>query len=142
MFDGLDASVELLFVAPVDLITWVNQIRPHITKMAEGSGGRFLAADLFAALAAGRMLLWIVLEGADIRCVLVGEIITYPQLRALRLTGLVGNQMRKWRKLLALVEDQARSKFGCTMMESFHQPRHYLFSPGYRTTHWLSEKRL
>lgn len=142
MFDGLDSAVRLLFVGPDDLLAWVNQIRPHIVKMADSSNGRFVTGDIFAALASARMLLWIVLEGSQVRCVLVGEIVAYPRLKALRLVGLVGHQPNKWRKLLALIEIQAKDKFGCSMMESFHQPRHFLFSPGYTTTHWLSEKVL
>jgi hypothetical protein len=142
VFDGIDSSVQALFVAPLDLLSWVNQIRPYIAKMADGSGGRFATSDIFTALASGRMLLWVALEGAEIRCVLVGEIMNYPRLRALRLSGLAGNNPRKWRRLLGLIEEQARTKFGCTMMESLHQPRHLSFMPGYETTHWLSEKSL
>ena len=142
MFDGVAAGVQLLFVAPSDLVIWASRISPHVAKMAEGSGGRFESSDIFAALASGRMLVWIVVQGADIRCVLVGEIISYPRLRALRLTGLVGNNPLKWRRLLDTIEDHARSVLGCSMMESFHQPRHWLFAPAYRTTHCLSEKPL
>lgn len=142
MFDGLDQSVRVLFVAPGDLSTWASRVRPHLAKMADGSGGRFGTGDLIACLASGRMLLWVIVEGVEILCVLVGEVIIYPRAKALRLTGLVGVQPNKWRRLLPFVEHQAKEQFGCTIMESLHQPRHVAFSPGYETTHWLSEKRL
>lgn len=142
MFDGLDNSVSALFVAPDDLLSWASRIRPHITKMAEGSGGRYETSDLFAALASGQMLLWVALEGSEIRCVMIGQIMPYPRARVLRLTGLVGHRPGKWKSLLPSIERQARDKFGCTMMESVHQPRHIAFLPGYKTTHWLSETPL
>lgn len=134
--------IRALFVAPTDLLQWADRIRPHITKMAEGSGGRYDSSDLFAALVAGRMLLWIAVEGVEVRCVLIGEIQNFPRLRAMRLIGLVGRHPRQWRNLLSLVEDQAKRQFGCQMMESLHRPRFLSLLRGYLTTHWLSEKRI
>lgn len=142
MFDGLDTAVQALFIAPTDLLPWADRIRPHITKMAEQSGGRYEPSDLFAALAAGRMLLWIALEGTAIRCVMVGQIENYPRMRALLLRGLVGDHPLRWRGLLRAVEAQAKSQFGCTTIESVHQPRHGVLLRGFKTTHWFSEKSL
>lgn len=142
MFDGLDPSIVALFVAPRDLMAWVDRIRPHLAKMAAGSHGRYEMSDLFAGLAKGEMLLWVAIQGADVRCVLLGQIINYPRARVMRLTGLVGSQPRRWRHLLRAVENQAKVEFGCAMMESVHQPRHKVFLPGYETTHWMSEKSL
>ncbi len=142
MFDGLDISSQAIFVAPRDLLHWADRIRPHVLKMALGSGGRYEASDLFAALASGRMLLWVAVEGADVRCVMIGEIHTFPRLKLLRLIGLVGHRPHRWRHLLEFVERQAREQFGCTMMESLHRPRFIALLRGFVTTHWLSEKRL
>lgn len=142
MFDGLDTSVRAIFVAPGDLVPWAPSVRPHIEKMAQRSGGRYEAPDIFAELAVGKMLLWVAVEGTEIRCVLVGQIMEYPRKRALRLSGIVGNHPRKWMHLLPLIEDQARQKFGCVMIESLHQPRHIRLLPGFTTSHWLSEKPL
>jgi hypothetical protein len=142
MFDGIDRAIQVLFVAPADLLVWAERIRPHIAKMAEGSDELFETSDLFAALASGRMLLWVALEGAALRCVMVGEIVIYPRARVLRITGLVGNHPWRWRGLLPVVEAQARDQFGCTRIQSLHQPRHIAFLPGFKTGHWLSEKML
>lgn len=142
MFDGLDQTVQALFVAPRDLLAWAARIRPHIEKMAEKFGGRYEPSDLFAAMADGRILLWVALEGAQIRCVMIGEIMNYPRMRALRITGLVGNSPRKWKHLLPAVEDQARRQFGCSMMEASPQRKHMTIMPGYSETHLLCEKRL
>lgn len=140
--DSLDTAVQALHVAPVDLIHWAGRIRPYIAKMAEGSGGRYLAQDLFAALAAGRMLLWIAVAGPDVKCVLISEIHNFPQMRVMRMIGLVGHQPWRWKHLLALVETKARTDFGCSIMESLHRPRFFALLRGYLTTHWLSEKAI
>jgi hypothetical protein len=142
VFDGLDHGIRVLFIAPADLLVWADRIRPHLAKMADGSGGRYETQDLFAEIASARMLLWVALEGADMRCVMLGQIMVYPQMRALRLTGLVGNNPHRWRGLLRFIEDQAKRQFNCTMMESVHQPRHGVLLRGYTTTHWLSEKAI
>lgn len=142
MFDGIDPAVQAIYVAPLHLPVWADRVRPHLAKMAAGSGGRYEPTDILTALASGRMQLWLAMNGVSLLCVMVTEILTYPRLRAMRSVGLVGTQPRKWRGLLAAVEEAARRDFGCTMMESFHIPRFAALLPGYRTTHWLSEKLL
>lgn len=142
MFDGLDRGAQALFVAPGDLLIWADRVRPHIAKMADGSGGRYEASDIFSALASGRMLMWVALDGVTLLCVMLGEIVDYPRVRVLRLTGLVGNQPLKWRGMLPAIEDQARRQFGCGMVESIHQSCHKVLLRGYETTHWRSEKIL
>jgi hypothetical protein len=144
MFDGLDAGVQPLFVAPGDLAHWADAVRPHIAKMAEGSGGRYEIADLFAALASGRMLLWIALDGTDIACVLVTQIEQYPRRRAMRCVGLVGHRPRRWIRLLHQVERAARETFQCDLMEALHQPEHgrLLTTGRWSVWHILSEKTL
>lgn len=140
MFDGADHAVQALFIAPGDLARWTDHVRPHLAKMAVSSCGRYETTDLFAALAAGRMQLWIAMEDAQVLCVMLSELQVYPRLRALRLVGLSGHRPSKWRNLLPLVEQAAKERWGCTMMEAVHVPRFGAVLPGYRTTHWFSEK--
>lgn len=142
MFDGLDTTTQGLFIAPVDLVRWADRVRPHLEKMAVGSNGRYETQDLIAGLAAGRMLMWVAVEGAELLCVVLGQIMEYPRAKALRLTGIVGHHPRKWRHFLPAIERAARDDFGCMIVESLHQPGHARLLPGYRTTHCLSEKRL
>lgn len=142
MFDGALPDAMLMFVAPRDLVSWADRIRPHVVKMAAGSGGRYEAADIFAALVTGSMLLWVVLDGSAILCVCIGQVQNFPRLRTMRIIGLVGHRPRKWRHFLPALEDQARRDFGCDVMESLHMPRFLALLPGFRTSHWLSEKRL
>lgn len=142
MFDGIDSTVQPLFVAPEHLSVWASRVRPHIDKMAAGSAGRYEGTDILTAIAAGRMQLWVALGGADLLCVLVTEVHTYPRLRALRLIGLSGHRPRLWAHLLGSVEQAAARHFGCTRMEAVHIPRFGAILPGYRTTHWFSEKAI
>lgn len=119
MFDGLDSTVRPIYVAPTDVFRWAGKIAPALLRMAEGSGGRYLAPDIAASLCAGRMQLWLALDGTDIGCVLVTEIVEYPRLRAMRCVGMVGHRPRRWWHLLHELENAARSAFGCQKMEAF-----------------------
>lgn len=144
MFDGLDHSVQGLYVVPADLVRWVDRARPHLAKMADGSDGCYEVTDLLAAVAAGSMQLWLVLDGAEIACVMLTEIVQYPRKRAMRCVGISGSRPRRWMPLLANVERAARDHFGCDRMESLHQPRHgaLLRTGGWREFHVLSVKEL
>lgn len=142
MFDGLDTAPRLLLVEPGQLTTWAPRVRSQLGKMADRSGGRYLAQDILAALASGRMQLWLVIHGPDLMCVTLTELQQYPRRRALRLIGLVGHQPRKWRHLLLSIEAVAKDAMGCDLMEAFHEPRFGVILPGYETTHWFGEKRL
>jgi hypothetical protein len=142
VFDGLDPGVQALFIAPADLLPWATRIRPHLDRMAQGSGGRYDGIDILAALAAGRMLLWIALDGSEIACVLLTELLVFPRLREMRCIGVVGHRPRRWMGLLAYVEREARDKFGCARFSALHQPGHdrLLRTGGWRAWHVLSEK--
>ena len=142
MFDGLDTAAQAHFVTPDQLMVWAERVRPHLAKMTDSSGGRYIGADLLTAIAAGRMQLWLGLRGSDLVCVMLTEIQSYPRLRAMRMVGLVGSRPRVWRHLLAAVETSAKRDFGCAMMECVHIPRFAALLPGYRTTHWFGEKVL
>lgn len=142
MFDGIDPSVQALLVDPGQITAWAPRVRPHLEKMAGGSKGRFLASDILTAIAAGRMQMWVAVEGAALLCVAVTEIQNYPRLRALRFIALVGAGPRRWRHLLGAVEQAARENFGCQMIEAMCPPRYAAILPNYETSHQLMEKPL
>lgn len=144
MFDGLDNDVQVLLVCPSDILRWAERIRPHVEKMAEASSGRYETADIFAALAAGRMILWPVVEGIELACVLLTEIVQYPRRRAMRMVGISGYRARRWMHLLADVERASCERFGCDLMEALHQRGHgrMLCTDGWHEFHVLSEKVL
>ena len=68
------------------------------------------------AVVDGRMQLWVILEGPDVVCCFMTEIITYPRLRALRFVGCVGRGFRRWVHLRAEVENWGR-ELGCKISE-------------------------
>lgn len=142
MLDCIDPTVQPLFIGVQALPSWLERIRPHLARMAAGSGGRYLACDLTAMLVAGKVQLWLALDGPEIACVMITEIVSYPRCRELRCLGLVGHQFRRWAHLLGAIEIAAKQHFGCTKMAAVHPPRYRHILPGYRATHWLSEKDL
>lgn len=144
MFDGLDTSVLPLYVHPADFHRWAERVRPMLACMAAGSGGCYLAEDIAAAISAGRMQLWLALDGTDIACTMVTEIVAYPRLRAMRCVGVVGHRPLRWMHMLEDVERAARDCFGCTRFQALVQPGHerLLRTGGWRLFHSLWEKPL
>lgn len=90
------------------------------------------------------MRVWLAIEGEEIGCVLVTQVIDYPQARAMRCIGLVGQQPRRWLRLLHYVEMLSVTMFGCDRIEALHPPdKDRLMTTGnWSTFHILSEKRL
>lgn len=127
---------------------WSSVLAGRVARMAEGSGGRFAAMDIDDALFDGRMHAWVALtaEGEiveSIRALLVTEIIGYPRMKALRLVGLVGEDLRTWLPLWSQVERWARGQ-NCKRLEALH-PEPYsklLGRLGWSAWHVLSEKPL
>lgn len=142
MFDGVSPVVEPHFVGRYDVERWLPHVRPHLAKMAAGSHGNYLAEDLEACVREGKILLWLMLRGSDLMAVIATEIVNYPRARAMRFVGLVGHRPRAWAHVLSALETAARQNFGCTKMEAIHIPKFRLLLPGYRVTHWKSEKDL
>lgn len=144
MFDGLDTVVQPFYVSPGEFGRWRERAVPALSRMADGSGGRYRAEDIAAALMAGGMQLWLVLDGAEIACVMVTEIILYPRIRAMRCIGIVGHRPRRWLHLLASVEKAARDCFRCGLMEALVQPGHerLLKTGGWQQFHSLWQKAL
>ena|SRR5271165_6309170 len=144
MFDGMDMSVVPFFVGAEAWPSFAGRVRPHLEKMAAGSGGRYMADDLEVLIGLGAMQIWLALDGADIACVMVTEVINFPRLREMRCIGVVGHRPKRWMHLLATVEAAARENFGCGKFSALHQPEHVrlLATDGWQTTHCLSEKWL
>ena len=85
MFDGVDPGAQAILVDPAQLASWAPHVRPHLEKMAAGSGGRFLFIDLLTAVAARKMQLWLAVRGTELMAVMLTELVTYPRLKTLRL---------------------------------------------------------
>jgi hypothetical protein len=139
-FDGIDTTVQPFYIAPAMLPVWAARVRPHLVKMGDQSCGRFDVSDLLTFIAAGKMQLWIAVRGADLLCVMLTEIHTYPKLRAMRIIALSGHRPLLWRKLLRRVEIAAKERFGCRMMEALPRASQLALLPGYEVSHVLVEK--
>lgn len=144
MFDGLDTVVQPFYVSPGEFFRWAERVMPAVQRMADGSEGRYWADDIAASLSSGRMQLWLALDGAEVACVMVTEIVTYPRVRAMRCVGVVGHRPRRWLHLLRTVETAARDCFRCGVMEALVQPGHerLLKTGGWRQFHSLWQKAL
>lgn len=145
MFDGLDPVVQPLYVSPTEYVSrWADRLRPAIERMARGSGGRYEASDIVSALAMGRFQLWIALDGPEVACTLVTEIIEYPRVRAMRCVAIVGSRPRRWLHLLESVETAARDCFGCQIFEALVPPglERLLRTGGWSLFHSLWHKAL
>lgn len=143
MFDGV-AGLHPHYVPPHQFSIWSDRLAPAFARMAAGSHGAYLADDIAECVASGRMQLWLVLDGADIACVMLTEIIRYPRLKAMRCVGIVGHQPRRWMHILADVERASRECFGCGRFEALVQPGHerLLRTGGWSLSHTLYHKAL
>lgn len=142
MFDGAVNSVELMFVEPRTLPSWIDRVRPHLAKMADGSSGRYLHTDILTEIASGRMQLWVIVEGPSLLCVTVTEVKQFPRCREMWIIGLVGYRSRRWIHLLEGLELSAKHDFGCVKIAALHLPRFSALLRNYGMTHHLSEKPL
>jgi hypothetical protein len=144
MFDGLDPGCTPMFVGKEAWPSFAERVQPHIAKIAEGSHGRYWPEDINLNIMLGIFFLWVAIDGPDIACVLLTQVIEYPRAKAMRCIAVVGHRPRRWMHLMHNVELASKQHFGCTHMEAFHQPRHALLlrTGGWETTHCLSEKPL
>lgn len=144
MFDGVDPAVMPYFVGAEAWPSFAPRVRAHIERMAAATDGLYLADDIVEAISQGRMQVWAVLDGADIACVLLTEVIQYPRARAMRCIGVVGHRPLRWMKLLAAVEHSAGLNFGCTKFQALVSPGHerLLRTGGWKLSHTLYEKSI
>jgi hypothetical protein len=135
--------VRAVLINPADWPAYAERLAPALARMADGSGGRYTAADIAAEIEAGRVQCWIATDGAAIGCVLVTAFAHYPRLTALRLVGIVGSAPRAWLHLWDVVDAWARAQ-GCERTEAL-APRSYdrvLRRHGFSEFHVLSERTL
>jgi hypothetical protein len=134
--------ISLYFMPAWDLPEWTGRLDPYFQRMADKSSGRMLVEDIFALVARAAVQVWIVLRDAAIACVIITEIVEYPRLREMRLVSLVGKDPKSWAHVLGGIEAAARVNFKCSRISGLHPKKYRSLLPGYKATHWLSEKAL
>jgi hypothetical protein len=119
---------------------WLQLTQPWLQSMADGSGGRFLEPDIEAALVRGEYQLWPVMRNGECVAALVTQIMHYPRLKACRMIGCAGRDMREWVPLHPQIVAWA-ARQGCTKMEALCRPGwgRVLAPLGYSPFHVLIE---
>lgn len=135
-------SAVLLPVPPEKLAAAWDHLSAHIEKLAEITYGRLTTDDIRKHIEAGNFQLWAVVgEDNQLLAVVTTEIIQYPQRRACRVVGCVGENRGKWIHLFDEIQDWARSQ-GCAAMEIFARKGWAKVLPDFRLTSILLERSL
>lgn len=81
--------------------------------------GCYEPIDLLQLAFAGRMGVWFVTRGDELRAVAVTQIIPYPRKRVLDVPFIAGTGLREWQgPLLGALEDHARAT-GCACLAGY-----------------------
>ena len=119
---------------------------PAIARAVARSDGRYAVADVFAALRAGEMQLWISLAEIDdradaIEAVCVTEIVSYPREKRCGIVFCAGKDRKNWLHHLAGIETWAKAQ-GCAAFELQGRPGWERALPDWRKTHVILRKRI
>jgi len=119
---------------------------PVIARAVAWSDGRYAVADVFAALRAGDMQLWISLAEIDhganaVEAACVTEIVSYPREKRCGIVFCAGQDRKNWLHQLAGIETWAKAQ-GCTAFELQGRPGWERVLPDWRKTHVILRKRI
>lgn len=133
-------------VPPQRLAEAWDRVGPLIALACARSSGKFTAADVARAVAAGAFQLWVGIDDADPgtpRVMLITRLLPYPRLTACELLACVGDDRAAWETLLEDIERWAKAS-GATLMQPIARPgwERVLTKRGYRKTHVMLEKVL
>lgn len=133
--------MRLVFVR--DPQEWRAQIWPWLSKISDGSSGRFTAETLWSRIE--RKVYWLALVlDDDVKAVLVGEPVTWETgLREFWIVGLVGIGAKDWLHLDTELR-RALKEAGFWAIATLARPgwSRLMKSRGYRMTHVQMDARL
>lgn len=135
---------QLILVPPPAFGGLLRELAPLIDEAARGSGGRYEAIDIIAAVTLGDWHLWCARRaGEPIDCIMLTRFLKYPRLYALELLAAIGDGFLEAVPLMSQVEAWAKAR-GCTLMQSVARPgwERVLRPHGYEKTHSFLEKPL
>jgi hypothetical protein len=102
--------------SPVVDVVW-GDVKHMLNRAVNQSNGLYKVQDIYEAIMAGRLGLWVVLDGEVPVAALTTRISAYPEARVLAVDWIAGSRMKEWLPLVhATYEDYARS-YGCSRIE-------------------------
>src|SRR3954447_13482702 len=133
-------------VPPQRLTDAWPRIAPLVALACARSSGKFVAADVARAVAAGEFQLWVgatTAEPGTPRVMLITRLLPYPRLTVCELLACVGDDREAWEPLLEDIERWAKAN-GAALMQPIARPgwERVLAKRGYRKTHVMLEKVL
>lgn len=97
-----------------ELARWWFIAEPLLARLLPYGMGRWTVADLRASIEAGKRWLWI--SEPDHGCVMLTQIVSYPQMDVMVIFAAAGKLPKGWRALITSLEDFAR-EIGCQQIE-------------------------
>lgn len=112
--------VEILFVPGPALDTIWEHALVLLREPIAMSRGCYEPEDVYAFCAAGKMALWLAIEGEDVLAAYAVELVFYPRKTRLRATfaGAKPHTMDRWLpQMVSALEEESR-RFGCSGLEA------------------------
>jgi len=98
------------------------KVRPHLSRAAEYTHGRFDVEDILGLIVEGEQDLWIAFDGPDVKSAVTTSIVNYPRLRALCMQFTGGDDLKEWKApMLSLLQQWAFDN-NCDVIESSGRP--------------------
>jgi len=130
-------------VLPDELPDIWPHVEPLISEACQTSSGRYLSLDVLQNVQSEVWQLWLARRdtGGDILAVIVTSISVYPQIRALRIRIVTGDEREVWQGCIGELEQWGRD-MGCCLVEGEARPGWARIAKkfGYRHTHSILEK--
>lgn len=114
------AEVEIVFVPPPLIDTVWEQALELLQEPIAMTRGCYEPEDVYAFLAAGKMGLWLAVEGEDVLAAYAVELVFYPRKVRLRATFAGGkpHTMERWLPQMETALEQESRKFGGSGLEA------------------------
>lgn len=130
-------------IPPARLDRLKPHIEPHLERLETASGGRFSRETLYAAAAAGEIILWVAHDGQTVFAVASSRVDRWPNGDCVGVIEFVaGRRPFMWaRKGIRTITDDLRRR-GCKRVEAVAGRWLKRFFEGYDVTHYRFDKDL
>ena len=93
------------------------QVKKHLIRAIETSGGRWEREYVLASLVTGRQVLWVIHQGNQVVGALTTEIINYPERKMVMVHFLGGDGIGMWYQQMSDTIANHGKENGCTGIE-------------------------